>query len=803
MLLFFAHFLSFSRSTEYVRDNDKLNLRFNSHCYAYEANEFEDDSFAYIMKTDTTVSIKCPMQSQNTEITIPETVDHKNVTFLVVALQDGSFSNLENLTTVFLPDTIETLGEKTFEDCHKLTNIKIPNHITKIPFSCFANCVALESIIFSGNITEISEYAFFNCTLLRYITLPKDLVSLGQYSFAFCNRIGPNIEIPDSISAVPSGCFYFCNGIETLRAGQKTTSLNDYSFFGCSTLSKIDFGASILTLGDFAFAYTGVKRVGGFSLGLWNIGANCFRNCQELEYVDINQTSILVLHANMFLGCQKLSAIYLPKELTVIENSGFKQCTNLKSIILPDTVREIGEFAFMQCTRLSDITFGSGLKQIGQSAFALCSKLSIPSHFPEHLVEIGSYAFANCLVKSESVSLPGTLTKIGNNPFKMSSIENIKVRENNTHFYSSQNVLYSINDHKTISYATYSPQETIKVSDDVKKIGIDTFYNSISLKSVEFPHSLESIEAGALANVLFLQEVKFPQKLQSISGEAFEYCMDLKGILEIPASVSFIGICAFSSTGIEGFDVSLDNKCYFSENGVLFERKTMKLVQFPNGNANYTNYIVPKNILRLGYMSFAQNSHLQTVILPDSLMEIEDYAFLSTHIHQVQLNEKLRAIGKSAFSQITGLTEVKIPQSVQTISDTAFSNTPLETIEFVDCYVSLGKDVFDMSQIKCILLPDKCNGTKTWEVFPSDKINNAECFSTNTPTSPASTSQVPSNPSDAQLLVFLAVGFLTVCVVVVASFLGYKKCKDKKKDPNIIESWVYGDPASIDYYTNK
>lgn len=81
-------------------------------------------------------------------------------------IEDNAFKN-SGLTEIFIPDTVESIGESAFAECQSFTKLKYSLGMTYIPARCFQNALkgdsgtTMESIEgFSSNITEIGNYAF-------------------------------------------------------------------------------------------------------------------------------------------------------------------------------------------------------------------------------------------------------------------------------------------------------------------------------------------------------------------------------------------------------------------------------------------------------------------------------------------------------------------------------------------------------------------------------------------------------------------------------------------------------------------
>ena len=99
---------------------------------------------------------------------------------------------------------------------------------------------------------------------------------------------------------------------------------------------------------------------------------------------------------------------------------------------------------------------------------------------------------------------------------------------------------------------------------------------------------------------------------------------------------------------------------------------------------NDTTYNVTELKVVGYYGTFDNCTGLTSVIIPNSVTTIGDYAFyVCTGLTSVVIPNSVTTIGKYAFKSCTGLTSVTIPNSVTTIGDWAFKEcTGLTTLNF-------------------------------------------------------------------------------------------------------------------------
>lgn len=90
-----------------------------------------------------------------------------------------------------------------------------------------------------------------------------------------------------------------------------------------------------------------------------------------------------------------------------------------------------------------------------------------------------------------------------------------------------------------------------------------------------------------------------------------------------------------------------------------------------------------EGITRIGTSAFEDCTDLRnSVVLPDSLTELGDYAFDGTKIQGVTFGSGLTAIGNNCFSSCSNLSAVTFTDNIMTIGNEAFRNTGVQTIHF-------------------------------------------------------------------------------------------------------------------------
>ena len=120
-------------------------------------------------------------------------------------LPSKAFKDNKTLTSIKLPKTLTTIGEKAFSHCTGLTgNLTIPNSVTKIRQGAFWDCTGLTSVTIPSGVTNIQMHAFSACAGLTTIyckaNTPPQLY-LGRHSEAF-----KGVSTSKCVLYVPTGC---------------------------------------------------------------------------------------------------------------------------------------------------------------------------------------------------------------------------------------------------------------------------------------------------------------------------------------------------------------------------------------------------------------------------------------------------------------------------------------------------------------------------------------------------------------------------------------------------------------------
>ena len=385
------------------------------------------------------------------------------------------FSNCTNLQSITFPRSLKQIGEEVLTNNTALKSITLYEGLESIGSFAFHDCTALENLTLPEGLTSIGYYAFLNCPRMTSVTIPASVTAIDPYAFGYCYSYSSGrvedfticgVWDSEAMHYAIENEFYFVptpesvpysgscgaagdnltwtfdkeTGVLTIKGSgamedftekfcpwashresmtavvlpEGITSVGDYAFSGCSTLTEIDVPIGVETIGCCAFwDCTGLARV-SLPQGLKEISYSAFTNCSSLTEIALPE-GLTVISSGTFSGCTGLSTVTLPDSLQTIDDFAFGECTALTGIFFPQGLKLIGGFAFAGCSGLTRLSFPEGLKRICGAAFRDCTGLTEVT-IPEGVISIEFYAFCNCPLLT-SVTLPMSVSLVNEAAF--------------------------------------------------------------------------------------------------------------------------------------------------------------------------------------------------------------------------------------------------------------------------------------------------------------------------------------------------------------------------------------------------
>lgn len=532
----------------------------------------------------------------------------------------------------------------------------------------------IKKIVVGDGITSIGKYAFRDCDEVTEVSLPAGLKKIGFAAFESCRKL-KNINLPDGLETIDDDAFDSCSALESIVIPDSVTDLGGSVFFNCYNL----------------------------------VSANIPAGVTELKI-------------DLFFGCTKLNSITsIPESVTKIGYRVFAKCSSLTEITLPAGLQEIGHYVFENCSSLSDIKIDESNENYTTVDGVLYNK---------DKTILVSYPIGN---ERASFTTPSTLTKIMNNPFTHSkNLKEVTLNEGleevpYSAFYDSKivsvNIPASVTRIGSFAFSGCSDLQTVAIADGSKLESIDmyAFASCKSLKQIELPEGLKTIDERVFQNCTILSKVHIPSSVTKVGEKAFRNSAVLgntiaingikyldgwlvwskegiteaevydgaKGIADggladqttlttvnIPKSVIYINQDAFDNTpALASINVDEQNTAYSSSDGILYNKDKTSLVKYGEGRTE-TAFSVPDSVQSIEVKAISNVFALESVTLPQSLRDIKDSAFsANVKLTSVNFSEGLETINFSAFRRCTALASFSLPDTLTDIDSWAFEDT--------------------------------------------------------------------------------------------------------------------------------
>ena len=151
----------------------------------------------------------------DTNIVVPATYEGLPIT----AVADFAFWDQQNLKTIVLPNTVQSIGEEAFWNCVSLTRISLPDSVASIGARAFQSCIKLEKVKLGAGVRTIGVNAFGNCQSLTFLqasannpaysTINGSLYNKAQTSMVQYagGRAAKTVTLPDSVTRIENYAF--------------------------------------------------------------------------------------------------------------------------------------------------------------------------------------------------------------------------------------------------------------------------------------------------------------------------------------------------------------------------------------------------------------------------------------------------------------------------------------------------------------------------------------------------------------------------------------------------------------------
>lgn len=408
------------------------------------------------------------------------------------------------LSSIVMPDDITVIGTGAFKGCANLVSASISEKVTNIKSSAFEGCSQLESVVFPQNITELGSLSFKGCKALKTFTFPK-VTSLADEILSGCDAL-VSVTIPETVTAVGSLVFAGCIKLAEIHVAASLPPDIGWSWQPFQNVDK-NTCKLFIPAGSLA-SYNSAKEWGDFT--------NKIEEAEEIEpkIVEVAEAGTL----STFISVDEKNVI---KDLTVIgdlngtdirfirEMAGRtyddKECAGSLEILdlSQANIVEGGEPYFYMYSE-----FRTKNDEFSVYFFKGCKLKTI--EFPQSLKVVGNAVFSECYNLSGKIIIPEGVTTIGVSSFEATAIESVEL-----------------------------PSSLVTVTDGsmvIDAIGAHAFENCRSLRDINIPESVTTIQTSVFSGCTSLTTITLPKGVTWVHGSAFQDCIGLKEI-RVHASV--------------------------------------------------------------------------------------------------------------------------------------------------------------------------------------------------------------------------------------------------------------------------
>ena len=290
-----------------------------------------------------------------------------------------AFYGCNNISTFTFGSNVRVIPAYLCYYMNSLTSITIPNSVDTIGEKAFHKCIGLTTVSFNADSCtsagSSSSRAFYGCNNISTFTFGSNVKIIPSYLCYDMDSL-TSVTIPNSVATIGEKAFYNCSGLTTVNFNADScasagSSSSDRAFYGCNNISTFTFGSNVKIIPSYL----------------------CY-DMDSLTSANI-PNSVTIIGNSAFYNCRGLTSVTIPNSVTSIGSYAFSGCSGLTSVAIPNSVTTIGSSAFYDCSGLTTVSIGRAVSSIGANAFQNCSTLTQVTLHSTIPPTLGSNAFIN------------------------------------------------------------------------------------------------------------------------------------------------------------------------------------------------------------------------------------------------------------------------------------------------------------------------------------------------------------------------------------------------------------------------
>lgn len=660
---------------------------------------------------------------------------------------------------VIIPASVTSIAASAFEDCIGLEAVEFKGDVgdgaLNIGSKAFYG-TTLQSLELPGNTGSVGQYAFGKINLTE-VTIKSGDASFALANGAFATDTGAytieTVKVAKCTPVFNIGAFgtklknvVFIDGvsdymtvIDEVLYDKDVTQVLYYPDSRTST--TYDIPETIVTISSNAFSGKPFTEI-VIPYSTTSIGDGAFKGCSSLTKVtfgakpaDAKENNGLAIGASVFENCSRLTTLVLPSYTKTIGASAFKNSGISGTFKIPEGVTTVGTAAFENCSKMQSIEIPTTLTTLelatdSKKTYYQLTMLNGCSSLESIVVAEGheTYMTKDGALYAHTNGVPNTLVYCPRQ-YKLDESLNGKF----TVPYSVSTIYaYAFNGNSSIQELAFedAPEGVTTSSLTIQK---NAFAGTVNLKRVTLGYGLATITAEMFANCTSLEYLSIPTSVTEIKANAFKGCsslteLDFKEgeggelkiagqsssggyqggsvglsgltglkVLRLPERVKTINNYAFANlTSLEELYIPLSvttiGADIFNKTNGCKNLKKLEIADVGEGqDPTSTDYA-----LTIGTYLFAYLPSDCEFNLPLRTKSIGAYAFKDKDITSITIPENVTSIGNYAFQNCTSLTEINFAgnSKLATIGNYAFANTAITSFVVPATVTSIGEYAF-------------------------------------------------------------------------------------------------------------
>lgn len=301
---------------------------------------------------------------------------------IISSLGHGCLAVRRNLTEVFCPGTLRSIGTEAFADCSLLESIHLKSTGIFVAPNAFYRCQKLQKIIFCNKCHTLEEAFQEGLLVLDPDAILKEFYLSGKRLMQYWGN-DSTVRIPEGVETLETGCFENNMQLQTVILPESVRRINSKAFRNCHKLKRLEMNNQSICIAVDAFE--GCEKLANplpqeeiapaaevlTAKNAHNAIAP-YANCNAKDLTHLRLEDLDCIGAYAYAHCPNLESVEIIAPNCVISSRAFSQCSGLKHIRIH--AKQLGKGVFSYCRNLETIEI-QGVEILGEEAFAGCENL--------------------------------------------------------------------------------------------------------------------------------------------------------------------------------------------------------------------------------------------------------------------------------------------------------------------------------------------------------------------------------------------------------------------------------------------